>query len=105
PETTLLPWLRTHAMPMMAYSPIDQGALASDTALAPIAARHGITPAQLALAWVLAQPDVCAIPKAVRPEHLQDNLAAAQIQLTPADLAEIDRLHPPPLRKKPLAML
>ena len=105
PEFSLLPWQRARGMPLMAYSPIDQGALAADAALAKMAARLGVTAAQLALAWVIAQPGVVAIPKAVREAHLRDNLAAADLQLGAEDLAEIDRLHPPPRRKRPLAMI
>ena len=101
----LLPWLRERGLPMMAYSPIDQGALAESAALQGIAARHGATPAQIALAWVLAQPGVVAIPKSVREDRLRENLAAAALRLSDADLAELDRLFPPPRRKAPLAML
>lgn len=105
PEFSLLPWLRERGMPLMAYSPIDQGALASDEALGALAARLGVTAAQLALAAVIARPGVVAIPKAVRSAHLQENLAAAQLELDAATLAELDRLHPPPRRKMPLAMI
>lgn len=104
-EFSLLPWLREHGMPLMAYSPIDQGALAGDAGLGRIAQRLGVSAARLALAWVLARPGVAAIPKAVREAHLQDNLAAADLTLSAEDFAEIDRLHPPPQRKKPLAMI
>jgi len=104
PETALMPWMRAHAMPLMAYSPIDQGALARESGLRQLAAAKGCTPAQLALAWVLAQPGVMAIPKAVRESHLLDNFAAAQIALNADDLAALDRLHPAPRRKRPLAM-
>ncbi|MGO4394017.1 aldo/keto reductase [Variovorax sp. M-6] len=105
PEFSLLPWQRERGMPLMAYSPIDQGALAADAGLQKIARRLGVGAAQLALAWVLAQPGVAAIPKAVREAHLRDNLAAAALALDPDVLAEIDRLHPAPRRKKPLAMI
>ena len=105
PEFSLLPWQRGRAIPLMAYSPIDQGALAADAGLQPIADRLGISAAQLALAWVLAQPGVAAIPKAVRESHLRDNLAAAALTLDPQVLAAIDRLHPAPRRKRPLAMI
>jgi len=105
PEFSLLPWLRERGMPLMAYSPIDQGALASDKALGVLAARLGVTAAQLALAAVIARPGVVAIPKAVRSAHLQENLAAADLELDAATLAELDRLHPPPRRKAPLAMI
>lgn len=105
PEFGLLPWQRERAIPLMAYSPIDQGALAADAGLQAIASGLGISAAQLALAWLLAQGGVAAIPKAVRKEHLQDNLAAAGLRLSPEVLAEIDRLHPAPRRKMPLAMI
>ncbi|MDM0024475.1 aldo/keto reductase [Variovorax saccharolyticus] len=105
PEFSLLPWQRARGMPMMAYSPIDQGALAADAGLQKIAQQLGATAAQLALAWVLAQPGVAAIPKAVRESHLRDNFAAAGLALGPELLAEIDRLHPAPRRKRPLAMI
>jgi diketogulonate reductase-like aldo/keto reductase len=103
-EFALLPWQRERRMPAMAYSPIDQGAAARDRTLQAIGARHGATAAQIALAWVLRQPDVIAIPKAVRDAHLRENWAAASIALTPRDLAEIDRRFPPPTCKSPLAM-
>lgn len=105
PEFSLLPWQRERDMPLMAYSPIDQGALAGDKALGELAARLGVTAAQLALAAVIARPGVAAIPKAVRAAHLKENLAAAELKLDAATLEEIDRLHPPPRRKGPLAMI
>ena len=104
PEFALMPWQAAHGMPLMAYSPIDQGRLAEDKRLRGLAANRGVTPAQLALAWVIAR-DVMAIPKAMGGSHLRDNLAAADFRLEPADLAEIDRCFPAPLRKSPLAML
>jgi aryl-alcohol dehydrogenase-like predicted oxidoreductase len=79
--------------------------LAADAGLARLAQRLGATPAQLALAWLLARPGVAAIPKAVREEHLRENFAALDLELGPSELAEIDRLHPPPRRRKPLAMI
>ncbi|MDO9406239.1 MAG: aldo/keto reductase [Polaromonas sp.] len=105
PEFSLLPWLRERGMPLMAYSPIDQGALAGDDALAELAGRLGVTAAQLALAAVIARPGVAAIPKAVRSAHLKENLAAAELKLDATTLAELDRLHPPPRREGPLAMI
>ena len=104
PEFSLLPWLRQHRMPLMAYSPIDQGTLARHKALAAIGAPLGLTAAQLALAWVLAQPAVVAIPKAVKAQHLRDNFAAAQATLSAEVLRAIDALFPPPKRKTALAM-
>ena len=104
PEFRLLPWLRRHAMPLMAYSPIDQGTLARHAALAAIGAPLGLTAAQLALAWAVAQPGVVAIPKAVETQHLRDNFAAAQVSLPVDTLQRIDTLFPPPKRKTALAM-
>ncbi len=101
----LLPWLRAHGIPLMAYSPIDQGTLAGHKALAAIGAPLGLAAAQLALAWVVQQPGVVAIPKAVKREHLRDNLAAANVELSAETLRLIDQAFPPPRRKAPLAML
>jgi diketogulonate reductase-like aldo/keto reductase len=104
PEFELLPLQRARSMPLMAYSPVDQGALAAHPALHEIAGRHSATPAQVALAWVLSRPGVSAIPRTVQSRHLRDNLAATRLALTPADFAELDRIFPPPRRKRALAM-
>ncbi|MCU0950009.1 MAG: aldo/keto reductase [Burkholderiaceae bacterium] len=103
-EYDLLPWLRARNVPAMAYCPIDRGRLAQDAALQAIAARRGATATQAALAWVLRQPGVIAIPKAVRETHLRENFAAASLALDADDVAAVDRAHPPPTRKQPLAM-
>lgn len=105
PEFDLLPWLRERGMPLMAYSPIDQGALAGDQGLGKLASELGVSAAQLALAAVIARPGVAAIPKAVGSAHLRENFAAASLQLDAGVLAKLDRLHPPPKRKMPLAMI
>lgn len=104
PEFALLPLQRARQMPLMAYSPVDQGALADHPSLRSVAAKHAATPAQVALAWVLRQPGVIAIPKAVQTLHLRHNLAAAKLPLDDADLTQLDRLFPRPKRKEPLAM-
>ncbi len=105
-EFDLLPWCREHAMPVMAYSPIGQGrSLLQTASLANVAARHGATPAQIAIAWGLRQPGVISIPKAADPVHVRENVAALEIVLTESDLAEIDLAFPPPRRRLPLAML
>jgi len=103
-EFDLLPWQRKHRVPLMAYCPIDQGALANDKTFAAIGQRLGATAAQVALAWTLREPGVIAIPKAVREAHLRDNLGAARLSLSSEDLAAIDRAFPPPKRKRGLAM-
>ena len=104
PEFALLPWQRARGMPLMAYCPIDQGDLASSRALQALADARGATAAQLALAWLVAQPGVIAIPKAAREDHLRENLAAADQTLTEGELAAIDKLFPAPRKKTALAM-
>jgi len=104
-EIDLLPWQRAQAMPLMAYCPIAQGELARHAGLRAIGERHDVSAAQIALAWVLAQPGVMAIPKAVRETHLRENLAAAELALSAGDRADIERLFPAPGRRRPLAMV
>ena len=105
PEWDLLPWLRERRIPVVAYSPIEQAHLVRDRKLVTFAAAHGMTPAQAALAWLLAKDDVIAIPKASRPERVTGNAAARDIRLTPVQLAELDRLFAPPSGPAPLEML
>jgi diketogulonate reductase-like aldo/keto reductase len=105
-EFDLLPWCRRSGLPVMAYSPIEQGRLLRHPGLLAVAARYpGVTPAQVALAWVLRQDGVCAIPRASKPAHVRENRAALDIRLTSQDLADLDRAFPPPTHKQPLAML
>jgi aldehyde reductase len=104
-EWDLLPWLREHHLPVMAYSPIEQGRLLSDSRLVEFAERHGITAAQAGLAWLLASEDVIVIPKTGNRERLKENLGALEISLRAAQLAELDRLFPPPTGPHPLEML
>ena len=105
PEWDLLPWCRERGMPVMAYSPIEQGRLRTDGVLAEIGREAGGTPFQVALAWVLARPGVLAIPKASRLDHVEANAAALDLALTQDQLARIDREFPPPKAKRSLAML
>ncbi|PTE10163.1 aldo/keto reductase [Mesorhizobium helmanticense] len=105
PEFDLSPWSRQRGIPLMAYSPVDQGTLARNPRLEAIAARHNATPAQIALAWVMRQDGVIAIPKASRQEHVRQNVAALDIRLTPEDFADLDRAFPPPTRKRGLEMI
>lgn len=105
-EFDLLPWCQGRKMPVMAYSPLGQaGRLLRHPALAAVAARHATTPAVAALAWVLRQKGVIAIPKASTAAHVRANLAAASLVLGEQDLAELDRAFPPPRRKQALGML
>jgi diketogulonate reductase-like aldo/keto reductase len=104
PAFDLLPWQSSRGIVTMAYSPIDQGALAASPLLRPIAERLRVSPAQLALAWLLAQPGVMAIPKAARAAHLEENLLAQSLVLMAEDRAQIERAFPAPTRKTALAM-
>ena len=102
-EWDLLPWCRERRIPVMAYSPIEQGRLLSKVAA--LARRRGVTPAQIALAWLLHQEGVIAIPKASSQAHVQENRAALDLTLTDTELTELDRVFPPPRRKTGLEML
>ena len=104
-EWDLLPWLRERRIPVMAYSPIEQARLVKNGGLAKFAKSHGMTPAQAALAWLLAKPDVIVIPKTTRPERIEENLGALERRLSADELAELDRLFPPPKGPRPLEML
>jgi diketogulonate reductase-like aldo/keto reductase len=101
----LLPQAAREGIPVMAYSPIGQGDLTRDLRLAALGERHGATTAQIALAWTMRHPHVIAIPKSSSLAHVRDNRAAADIVLSAVDLAELDRLFPPPNRKQPLDMI
>ena len=104
-EYDLLPWCERAGIPIMAYSPIEQGRLLTHRALAAVAARHGATAAQVALAWVLRRDGVCAIPRAAKPAHVRENRRALDIGLSAQDLADLDRALTPPRHKQPLEML
>lgn len=105
PEFDLLPWCAERRMPVMAYSPLEQGRLSGDRTLARIAARHHVSPMQVALAWVLRREGVIAIPKASNPSHVRENRAALDLRLTEQDLADLDGAFSPPRRKQPLEIL
>lgn len=105
PEFDLLPWMRKRGVPLMAYSPLDQGGLLRKAPLKKLADGIGCTPAQLAIAWLLAQPGVVTIPKSSSRERVKENLGALDVKLTPQILADLDRAFPPPRGKQPLEML
>ena len=104
-EFNLLPWCRKHHLPIMAYSPVEQGRLLHHAELRLIASEHHVTPAQVALAWLLRQDGVNVIPKATTETHVRENRAALDLHLTEQDLAALDRAFPPPTRAQPLEML
>lgn len=101
----LVPWCAERRVPIMAYSPLDEGRLLGNATLKRVAAEHGATVAQIALAFVLATPDIIAIPKTGRPDRIRENLAALDIRLTKEDMSTLDAVFPPPSRKRPLEMI
>lgn len=104
-EWDLLPWCRTRSIPIMAYSPIEQGRLLNNQTLKMIAQQRGVATAQVALAWLLRQDNVVVIPKSSRIEHLEQNLAALNLKLSTEELAALDTAFPTPTKPVPLEML
>lgn len=106
-EWDLLPWCRQHSLPIMAYSPVEQGRLLKQKTLQTIAQQRNVTPAQIAIAWLLHQQNenVIVIPKASSIAHVKQNRAAADLQLTADELEALDRDFPPPAKPIPLEML
>jgi diketogulonate reductase-like aldo/keto reductase len=109
-EWDLLPWCRAHQVALMAYSPLEssrreQAELLANPALQAVAKRHGVAPAQIALAWLLREPGVVAIPKAGSMAHVRANAAALAIKLEAEDMTTLDQAFPPPRRARPLEML
>lgn len=94
-----------HNEVVMAYSPLGQGSILRNAALADIAERHGVTPAAIAVAWTMRHPNVVSIPKAATLRHIEENAVAADLVLDAADLADLDKAFPPPKRKTSLGML
>jgi diketogulonate reductase-like aldo/keto reductase len=105
PEYDLFPWCRQRHIPIMAYSPIEQGRILNNSELEAVAIRHSATTAQVALAWVLQQDGVMAIPKASTGRHVRENRGALEIRLTQQDMDALDRAFPPPTEPRPLEML
>jgi diketogulonate reductase-like aldo/keto reductase len=104
-EFDLLPWCQERGIPVMAYSPVEQGELLRNKAVKRIASGVDATPAQLCLAWVLRQRSVIAIPKAGTREHVRENHASLGVQLSDSELRELDEAFPPPGEAQPLEML
>ena len=104
-EWSLLPLCRRHSIRVMAYSPVAEGRLLHDAAVLRIARAAGITPAQLALAWLLRHDDVISIPQTSSVAHVLDNRAATAVSLSPTTLAEIDAAFPPPKGASRLAVI
>lgn len=104
-EFDLQPWMTEQSMPLMAYSPLDEGRLMRHPGLGKMAKTFGVTPAQLALAFLFTRDNVIAIPKSSSPERVAENRASADIDLSNEQLAELDRMFPPPTSREPLQMI
>ncbi|WP_112941783.1 MULTISPECIES: aldo/keto reductase [unclassified Rhizobium] len=104
-EFDLLPLCQERNIPVMAYSPIEQGRIIHHPEIIRIAKANQATPAQLALAFLLEREGVIAIPKTSNAARVAENRAAVSLELSDEDLAALDAAFPPPSRKKPLEML
>jgi diketogulonate reductase-like aldo/keto reductase len=104
-EWNLLPWCQQQGIPIMAYSPIEQGRLLNNQTLKAIAGERGVTAAQVAIAWLLHQENVIVIPKSSRIDHVEQNYAALNLKLSAEELAALDAAFPPPTKIVPLEML
>lgn len=104
-EWELLPWLRERQLPLMAYSPFDEGRLLAQRGLREFAQRHDMTTAQIALAWLFTRDDVIVIPKTAQRARLLDNLGALEHALTAEQVAELEQLFPPPDGPRALEMI
>ena len=104
-EWEVADWCRQRSIPLMAYSPLDQASsLLRASVLTEVAERHLASAAQIALAWLLHQPNTVVIPKSVRPQRIEENLAALDIELSAEDLAELDKAYPSPAQAVRLGM-
>ncbi len=104
-EKELLPWQRKRKIPLMAYSPLDQGRILKDRTLVDLARERGVSPAAFALAWVLREKAVFTVVKAMSPDHVRDNFTAAHLALSAEEYAALDHAFPPPTRPTPLEIL
>ena len=104
-EYDLLPWCQEKGLPLMAYSPIEQGRILNNHELIRIAKAYQATPAQVALAFLLERDGVLAIPKSAKPDRVEENRGATDLDISDEDWASLDAAFPPPTRKTSLAML
>lgn len=104
-ELNLLPWCRQRNIPIMAYSPIEQGRLLNHKTLKAIAQERGVSTAQVAIAWLLHQDQVIVIPKSSRIDHVEQNRAALDLKLSAEELQVLNTAFPQPTQSVPLEML
>ncbi|MBH9995170.1 MULTISPECIES: aldo/keto reductase [Bartonella] len=105
PEFDLIPWCENHNIPVMAYAPIEQGRIMKDRDLLDIAGKLNVAPSVLALAWVIRNPLMIAIPKTSSIKHLRENAKALDLSLDHDVLRALDKIFLPPTRKQPLEVI
>ena len=105
PEFDLIPWCENHNIPVMAYSPIEQGRIMKNRDLLDIAGKLNVAPSVLALAWVIRNPLMIAIPKTSSIKHLRENTKALDLTLDQDVLQRLDKIFLPPTRKQPLEVI
>ncbi len=103
-EYALLPWLKEHHVPVMAYSPIAQGGtlkkqLLANSAVLGLAKQHQASPLQILLSFILHQEGIIAIPKSSNPKHTIENARVADLILTPEERKLLDDQFPAPKHK------
>lgn len=104
-EFDLLPWCQERNIPVMAYSPIEQGRLLHHPEVVRIAKAYQATPAQVALAFLLERRGVIAIPKSASAQRVVENRDCVSLDITEEDWKALDAAFPPPDSKKPLEMI
>ncbi|MBI0002735.1 aldo/keto reductase [Bartonella sp. M0177] len=105
PEFDLIPWCENHNIPVMAYAPIEQGRMMKNRDLMNLAGKLNVAPSVLALAWVIRNPLMIAIPKTSSIKHLRENAKALAITLDHEVLQALDEIFLPPTRKQPLEVI
>ncbi len=105
PEFDLIPWCEDHNIPVMAYAPIEQGRIMKDRDLLELARKLNVAPSVLALAWVIRNPLMIAIPKTSSIKHLHENAKALALTLDHDVLRALDKIFLPPTRKQPLEVI
>lgn len=98
-EHAVLPWCERHGVALVGYSPFGSGSFPSPAgpggrALAEVAAAHGATPRQVALAFLTRRPSLLTIPKSANPKHVEENAGATDLRLASADVDKLDRAFP-----------
>ena len=103
-EWDLLPDCERDGIPIMAYSPLGQGAILRNRTLGQIAQKHSSSVATVALAWVLRRPNMITIPKTSQAARVKDIVASVDLTLDDDDIAMLDDAFPAPTGPRPLAL-